>query len=45
LLNANDDTRRVFSSRIKVRVIGGSARGGDLTARRPLDIFPMKTGR
>ena len=26
LLNENDDTRRVFSSRIKVRVNGGSAR-------------------
>jgi hypothetical protein len=26
LLNANDDTRLVFSSKIKVRVIGGSAR-------------------
>src|SRR5437899_138154 len=26
LLNANDDTRRVFSSRIRLRVIGGSAR-------------------
>jgi hypothetical protein len=41
LENANDDTRRVFSSRIKVRVIGGSARWLQFSRSQSLQLTPI----
>jgi hypothetical protein len=41
LLNANDDTRRVFSSRIKVRVIGGSARWLQFSRSQSRQLTPI----
>ncbi len=41
LLNANDDTRLVFSSRIKVRVIGGSARWLQFSRSQSLQLTPI----
>src|SRR5438105_101598 len=41
LENANDDTRRVFSSRIKLRVIGGSARWLQFSRSQSLQLTPM----
>src|SRR3984893_15453091 len=41
LLNANDDTRRVFSSRISVRVIGGSARWLQFSRSQSRQLTPI----
>jgi hypothetical protein len=41
LLNANDDTRRVFSSRIRVRVIGGSARWLQFSRSQSRQLTPI----
>src|SRR5258706_4590305 len=41
LLKANDDTRRVFSSRIKVRVIGGSARWLQFSRSQSRQLTPI----
>lgn len=41
LLNANDDTRRVFSSRIKVRVTGGSARWLQFSRSHSRQLTPI----
>ena len=41
LENANDDTRRVFSSRIKVRVIGGSARWLQFSRSQSRQLTPI----
>jgi hypothetical protein len=41
LLNENDDTRRVFSSRIKVRVIGGSARWLQFSRSQSRQLTPI----
>ena len=41
LLNANEDTRRVFSSRIKVRVIGGSARWLQFSRSQSRQLTPI----
>ena len=39
--NANDDTRRVFSSRISVRVIGGSARWLQFSRSQSRQLTPI----
>ena len=39
--NANDDTRRVFSSRISVRVIGGSARWLQFSRSHSRQLTPI----
>src|SRR6202790_5572797 len=41
LLNANEETRRVFSSRIKVRVIGGSARWLQFSRSQSRQLTPI----
>src|SRR5712672_1656051 len=41
LENANDDTRLVFSSRIKVRVIGGSARWLQFSRSQSRQLTPI----
>jgi hypothetical protein len=41
LLNANEDTRRVFSSRIRVRVIGGSARWLQFSRSQSRQLTPI----
>src|SRR5216684_801363 len=41
LLNANEDTRRVFSSRISVRVIGGSARWLQFSRSQSRQLTPI----
>jgi hypothetical protein len=41
LENANDDTRRVFSSRIRVRVIGGSARWLQFSRSQSRQLTPI----
>jgi hypothetical protein len=41
LLNANDDTRLVFSSRISVRVIGGSARWLQFSRSQSRQLTPI----
>jgi len=41
LENANDETRRVFSSRINVRVIGGSARWLQFSRSQSLQLTPI----
>ena len=41
LLNANDDTRLVFSSKIKVRVIGGSARWLQFSRSQSRQLTPI----
>ena len=41
LLNANDDTRLVFSSRIRVRVIGGSARWLQFSRSQSRQLTPI----
>src|SRR5258706_5722573 len=41
LLNANDDTRRVFSSKISVRVIGGSARWLQFSRSQSRQLTPI----
>src|SRR6185295_17150369 len=39
--NANDDTRRVFSSKISVRVIGGSARWLQFSRSQSRQLTPI----
>jgi len=41
LLNANDDTRLVFSSKINVRVIGGSARWLQFSRSQSRQLTPI----
>jgi hypothetical protein len=41
LLNENEETRRVFSSRIKVRVIGGSARWLQFSRSQSRQLTPI----
>src|SRR6266436_4001261 len=41
LENANDDTRRVFSSKISVRVIGGSARWLQFSRSQSRQLTPI----
>src|SRR4029078_2454010 len=41
LENANDDTRRVFSSRISVRVIGGSPRWLQFSRSQSRQLTPI----
>ena len=41
LLNANEETRRVFSSRIKLRVIGGSARWLQFSRSQSRQLTPI----
>jgi hypothetical protein len=41
LLNANDDSRRVFSSRISVRVTGGSARWLQFSRSQSRQLTPI----
>src|ERR1700679_2106235 len=41
LLNVNDDIRRVFSSRISVRVIGGSARWLQFSRSQSRQLTPI----
>jgi hypothetical protein len=41
LLNANELTRRVFSSRIRVRVIGGSARWLQFSRSHSRQLTPI----